>query len=102
MHFSARPTIRLQTCKRQWSILIVARESVLVVSGTHIFDLSMGSGRLELKENDVEDRHREGGTMIGKSFKYSLVATCILSNVQYLYNFVSGSRMATGCSYVSG
>lgn len=73
-----------------------------MVSGTHIFNLSMGSGRLELKENDVEDRHGEGGTMNGKSFKYSLVATCIFSNVQCLYVYVSVSRMATGCSYVSG
>lgn len=73
-----------------------------MASGTHIFNLSMGSGRLELKENDVEDRHREGGTMIGKSFKYLLVAIFIFSNVQYLYIYISVSRMATGCSYVSG
>ena len=36
---------------------------------THIYNLSMGSGRLELKEDDVEDRHREGRSMIEKSFQ---------------------------------
>ena len=84
MHFSARPTIRLQTCD-QWSILLGARRIVLMVSGTHIFNLSMGSGRLELKEYDVEDRHRVVGWWLGgrqrtrlSLLKYSIyVSLCL-------------------------
>jgi hypothetical protein len=52
--------MRLQTCERWWLVLLAARRIVLMVSGTHIFDLSVGSGRLELKEDDVEDWHRVG------------------------------------------
>ena len=59
--------MRLQTCE-QWSVLLVARRIVSMISETHIFNLSMSSGRLELKKNDVEDRHRVGGLVIGKSF----------------------------------
>ena len=46
---------------------------------THIFDLSVGSGRLKLKEDDVEDRHLEGSLMIEKSFEYWLVSSQIFS-----------------------
>jgi hypothetical protein len=37
--------------------LLVPRHIRLTVFDTHIYDLSMSSGRLELKEDDVEDRH---------------------------------------------
>lgn len=53
--------------------------------GTHIYDLSVGSGRLELKEDDVEDRHRVGGSVeevVIASVQYPRVAICIFSIVQ--------------------
>ena len=49
--------MRLQTCEKWWSVLLVIRRIVLIVVGTHIFDLSVGRARFELKQDDVEDRH---------------------------------------------
>ena len=60
--------MHLQTCEQWWSVLLVVRRILLMIAlGTHIFDLSVGGGRLELKEDDVEDRHRVGARMIGTS-----------------------------------
>jgi hypothetical protein len=77
--------MRLQTCGQWWSTLLGPRHIRRTVLGTHIFDLSVSSGRLELKEDDVEDRHRIDRLMIEKSFWHSLVAMYVFSKVGLLF-----------------
>jgi hypothetical protein len=69
---------------------------------THIYDLSVSSGRLKLKENDVEDRHLVGGTMedVVTSILKPNVAIRVFSILQYVYLCGFVSLDAGYCSYV--
>lgn len=97
--------MRLQTCGQWWSVLLDHRHIGLTVSGTHIFDLSVGSGRLELKEDDVEDRHCvcvRVEDVVETSVRNSRVATCAFSIVQCVCVSGSVSLNVSDCSYVRG
>lgn len=70
--------MRLQTCEQLLSVLLVVRRIVLMMAlGTHIFDLSVSGGRLELKEDDVEDWHCRA-IRCSRCLVLELVMYCIL------------------------
>ena len=97
--------MRLQTCRQWCSAFLIPRHIHLTVFDTHIYDLSVSSGRLELKEHNVEDRHlvgRRTEDVVVTSIQNSRVATCVFLIVQSVCLSGSVSLNASDCSYVRG